>query len=84
MATNVEKTTSTAATIPTEHPSAVTDPACLPSAAAQLREALISQVSTHRAGSSLEELFAQHPHILDASDFSCDEEDLAVLEEALV
>lgn len=83
MTSTVEKTTSAATAISTDPPAAVTDPTRLPTPSAQLRDAIIAQVSARHSQSALEELIAQHPHILDASDFSCDEEDLAILEEAL-
>ena len=83
MTTPVEKSTTAATTIASDTPPAVLDATRLPSPEAQLRDALINRVNARHPESSLEELFSQYPHILDPSDFSCDEDDLALLEDAL-
>lgn len=83
MTTSVEKTTTAVSSLPNERPAGVSDNPNLSVPSAQLRDALAPAVPSARPPAVLEDLFHQHPHILDPSDFACDEDDLAILEDAL-
>ena len=73
----------TTPSIATDGPNKVSDGPQIPSPVGTLREALVSPVGAGALARPLEELFHQNPHLLDPSDFCCDEDDLALAEEAL-